>query len=96
MPVILATESGDSDQEDCGLKPAQANSSWDPILEILNTKRTGGVAEDVGPEFKPQYHTHTHTHKIYIYTNSILLFKEIFFMINFQSLLIIYRINAEP
>jgi hypothetical protein len=27
MPVILATHN----QEDCGLKPAQANSSWDPI-----------------------------------------------------------------
>jgi hypothetical protein len=26
-------------------------------LRIPNTKRAGGVAEGVGPEFKPQYHT---------------------------------------
>jgi hypothetical protein len=25
-------------------------------LKILNTKRAGGVAQGVGPEFKPQYH----------------------------------------
>jgi hypothetical protein len=24
-------------------------------LKIRNTKRTGGVAQGVGPEFKPQY-----------------------------------------
>jgi hypothetical protein len=35
--------SGGRDQEDCGSKPAQANSS-------------GGVAQGKGPEFKPQYH----------------------------------------
>jgi hypothetical protein len=34
-----------------------ANSSLDPISKIANTKkRAGGVAQGVGPEFKPQYH----------------------------------------
>jgi hypothetical protein len=35
---------GGRDQEDCGLKPAQGNSSPDPISNISNTKK--GVAED--------------------------------------------------
>jgi hypothetical protein len=43
------------DQEDRGSKPAWANSSQDPISKILNTKRVGGVAQGVDPEFKPQY-----------------------------------------
>jgi hypothetical protein len=45
------------DQEDCGSKPAWANSSRDPILKKKPSKkeRTGGVAQGVGPEFKPQY-----------------------------------------
>jgi hypothetical protein len=25
-------------------------------------KKASGVAQGVGPQFKPQYHTHTHTH----------------------------------
>jgi hypothetical protein len=37
------------------LKPAWTNSSRDPILKIPNTKRAGAVAQDIGPEFKPQY-----------------------------------------
>jgi hypothetical protein len=47
--------SGGRDQEDRSLKPAQANSSQDPIFKILNTKRAGGMAQGVGPEFKLQY-----------------------------------------
>jgi hypothetical protein len=35
-PIILAL--GGRDQEDNGLKPAQANSSRDPILKIPNRK----------------------------------------------------------
>jgi hypothetical protein len=31
--------SGGRDQEDHGLKPTQANSSWDPILKRSNTKK---------------------------------------------------------
>jgi hypothetical protein len=38
-------------------KPALANSSQDPISKkTLSHKRAGGVAQGVGPEFKPQYH----------------------------------------
>jgi hypothetical protein len=38
------------------LKPAQANSSQDLISKKPITKEAGGVAQSVGPEFKPQYH----------------------------------------
>jgi hypothetical protein len=48
--------SGGRDQEDRGSKPAQANSSRDPILKNPSQKRIGGVTQGVGPEFKPQYH----------------------------------------
>jgi hypothetical protein len=48
--------SGGRDQEDHGSKPAQANSSQDPISKIHNIKRPGGVAQSVSPEFKPWYH----------------------------------------
>jgi hypothetical protein len=49
---------GGKDQGDLGSKPA-----WQPgqlVCETLSRKNTpqkraGGVAEDVGPEFKPQY-----------------------------------------
>jgi hypothetical protein len=44
--VILATWGG-WDQEDHGLKPAWANSSWDPISKITRAKGTGGVAQEV-------------------------------------------------
>jgi hypothetical protein len=47
MPVILASQ-GSRDQEDCSLKP-------DPISKMPNTKRAGGVAQGLDPEFKPQY-----------------------------------------
>jgi hypothetical protein len=47
--------SGGRDQEDYGSKPVWANSLQDPISKIPNTKRAGGVAQSVGPEFKPQY-----------------------------------------
>jgi hypothetical protein len=43
------------DEEDSGLKPAWANSLGDPFSKIPITKRAGGVAQDLGPEFKPQY-----------------------------------------
>jgi hypothetical protein len=45
--------SGDRDHEDCGSKPALANSSQEPI-----SKSQKGLAEWLkmkGPEFKPQY-----------------------------------------
>jgi hypothetical protein len=47
--------SGDTDQEDRGLKPAWANSSWDTISKNNHHKnRAGGVAQGEGPEFKFQ------------------------------------------
>jgi hypothetical protein len=48
--------SGGRDQEDRRSKPAQANSFQDPISKNNATqKKTGGVAQGVGTEFKPQY-----------------------------------------
>jgi hypothetical protein len=38
---------------------AQANSSGDPFLKNPSQKRSSGVAQAVGSEFKPQYYTHT-------------------------------------
>jgi hypothetical protein len=60
MPVAhtcTPNYSGGRDQEDHSSKPAQANSSQDPILKTPSQKRAGGVAEGISPEFKPQYHT---------------------------------------
>jgi hypothetical protein len=46
------------DQEDHGSKPAQANSSGNPIDPISKNpsqkNRAGGVAQRESPEFKPQ------------------------------------------
>jgi hypothetical protein len=43
------------DQEDRGSKPAPATSVWDPVSKKKKSqKRAGGVAQVVGPEFKPQ------------------------------------------
>jgi hypothetical protein len=52
--------SGGSDQEDRGSKPVHATGSQDPISKTKQNKKTsqnraGGVAQDVGPEIKPQY-----------------------------------------
>jgi hypothetical protein len=47
--------SGGRDQENHGSKPAQANTSRDPILKKKSQKRDGGLAHCLGPEFKPQY-----------------------------------------
>jgi hypothetical protein len=46
--------SGGRDQEDCGSKAAQANSLRDLISKKPSQKRVGGVAQGLGPEFKPQ------------------------------------------
>jgi hypothetical protein len=56
VPVAHACNpsySGGRDQEDCSLKPAWANSSQDPISKNPSQKRTGGVPQGVGLEFKP-------------------------------------------
>jgi hypothetical protein len=46
---------GGRDQEGQGLKPTWANGPQDPILKTPSRKRAGGVAQVVGPKFKPQY-----------------------------------------
>jgi hypothetical protein len=48
--------SGGRDQEDYGSQPVQANNSRDPISKKLKKKkRVDGVAQSVGPDFKPQH-----------------------------------------
>jgi hypothetical protein len=49
-PVVLAT------QRDPGSKPAGANSFQDPISKNSSQKKTSGVAQGIGPEFKSHYH----------------------------------------
>jgi hypothetical protein len=55
MPVLLVTQEADYQEDGCS-KLAQANSRQDPISEKPITKRDGGVAQGVDPEFKLQYH----------------------------------------
>jgi hypothetical protein len=43
------------DQEDPSSRPAQENTSPDPILKKTIENRVGGVAQSVDPEFKLQY-----------------------------------------
>jgi hypothetical protein len=50
MPVNLATQEVEIRRISVQSQP-RANSSWDPISKMPNKKRTGGVAEDEGPEF---------------------------------------------
>jgi hypothetical protein len=57
----LVAYSGGRDQEDHGLKPAQANSSARPYLKKPFTKMAGAVAQGVDPEFKPQQKNQTKT-----------------------------------
>jgi hypothetical protein len=47
--------SGDRDEEDCGLKPAPQIDHETLSQKNTSQKRAGGVAQGVGPEFKPQY-----------------------------------------
>jgi hypothetical protein len=54
-PIILATQEAEirriTVQSQSGLIVCKTLSQ-----KYLNTKRAGGVAQGVGPEFKPQYH----------------------------------------
>jgi hypothetical protein len=55
MPIILATQEA-RDQEDRGLKLAQANSLRDHLGKTHHKKKgAGGIAQGIGPEFNPQY-----------------------------------------
>jgi hypothetical protein len=54
--VFNPSYSGGRDQKNHGSKSAQGNSSWDPTSKKPITKKSfwrGGVAQGVGPEFKP-------------------------------------------
>jgi hypothetical protein len=51
MPVILGRH-----QENCGLKPTQANSLQDPISKTSSQKGLVEWLKVEGVEFKPQYH----------------------------------------
>jgi hypothetical protein len=54
--TCIPSYSGSRDQEKCGSKIAWANSSTRPYLEKNPSQKwAGGVAQGVGPEFKPQY-----------------------------------------
>jgi hypothetical protein len=54
MSVILATQGAEIRRIKVPSQP-WANSSQDPILENPSQKRAGGMAQGVGPEFKPHY-----------------------------------------
>jgi hypothetical protein len=55
MPVILATHKAEI-RKIVHYKPVWANSSQDLFSKKNpSQKRAGGVAQGVGPEFKPQY-----------------------------------------
>jgi hypothetical protein len=56
MPVIIAIQEAEIRRIVVQSQP-WANSSWDPIPLKKNPsqKRTGGVAQGIGSEFKPQY-----------------------------------------
>jgi hypothetical protein len=61
VPVAHACNpsySGGRDQEDVGLKPLGKQFIMRPYLKkkTLHKNRAGGMAQGVGPEFKPQYH----------------------------------------
>jgi hypothetical protein len=56
-PVALTCNSSYStcrDQEDCGSKLARAKFVRSYLEKSHHKKRAGGVAQSVGPEFKPQ------------------------------------------
>jgi hypothetical protein len=54
-PVILTTQEAEMRRIVVQGQPGQ-NSLGDPISKTAITKRTGGVVQDEGPEFKPQHH----------------------------------------
>jgi hypothetical protein len=56
------SDSGGRNQDDHSSKPILGKQfAWPYPKKKNHKKRTGGLAQDVGPEFKPQYHTHTYT-----------------------------------
>jgi hypothetical protein len=65
MPVILTTQETEIRRITVRSQP-WANSSQDPISKkkkIHHKKRAGGMAQGVGPEFKPQHSKNNNTDK---------------------------------
>jgi hypothetical protein len=62
IPILLATQETEIRRPSV---PSQARQIVleTPISKIPNTKRAGGVAQDVSPEFKPQYRKTNKTKK---------------------------------
>jgi hypothetical protein len=54
MPVILTTQKTESRRIVVQSQPGQILCKT-LFQKITNTKRAGGMVQDVGPEFKPQY-----------------------------------------
>jgi hypothetical protein len=63
MPVILDIQEAEMRRIAVQSQPGQINSWQDPISKkkskLSKKKRADGVAQGVGPEFKPQNHVHT-------------------------------------
>jgi hypothetical protein len=57
--------SGGREQEDLSSKPAKANSPRPYLEKTHHIKRSGRVAQGVGPEFKPQYHKKKKKRKLF-------------------------------
>jgi hypothetical protein len=55
MPITLATQEAEISRIIGRGLASQANSSQDPISKNPWKKSAGGVAQGVGPKFKPQY-----------------------------------------
>jgi hypothetical protein len=55
MPVILATQEAEIRRTAIQRQPRQIVHGTVSQKKSPSQKRTGGVAQDVGPEFKPQY-----------------------------------------
>jgi hypothetical protein len=69
MSIILAIQEAEIRMITVWCQPGEI------VLETLSRKnpsqkRAGGVAEGVGPEFKPQYHQTNKKHKFYFYVKS--------------------------
>jgi hypothetical protein len=91
LPALVAhvrnpSYSGGRDQEDLSSKPASANSSRDPILKKKNhKKRSGGVAQGVGPEFEPQYWKTKQNKTKTCYFGPVIQYSSLYFCVFFET-----------
>jgi hypothetical protein len=83
VPVVHTCNpsySGGREQEDLCSKPAGTNGSRDSFLKKNPLQKSaGGVAQCVGPEFKPQNHKIKHKHLTY--NSQKIVYMEIYFTI---------------